>query len=374
MTDPNPKYLDLSHAIEAQIRKGKWDGQKMPGVRELAKLHGVSVVTASRALQVLKDRGLIRTVERAGNFRVAAPTADRWALVLRPTPGPWHAATLGLARCGFETLARRDPMHLEIDLFPIGPPAADADVRLMARRAKAVGVRGVFLLPSRHSEDERRRDELLLKCCRDEGLPVVLVERNLRGHNRPLAADLVALDDLDAAARCTRHLLDLGRRRVAVVAASPTSSHNDRVAGYLYALHAAGQDAPRKGVDYTPHVLRQADELPVKAAFARLADEVIDSRIDGVVCYEDYTAVGLMVELLARGKAVPKDVALVGFDDLPIGSSFSIGVTTYAFPSERVAEQAVRLMRERLTDPGRPPIKVIVPGELIVRESCGARH
>jgi LacI family transcriptional regulator len=368
------KYLEVSRAIETQIRKGKWDGQKMPGVRGLARLHGVSVVTASRALQVLKDRGLIRTVERAGNFRVAAPTADRWALVLRPTPGPWHPATLGLARCGFETLARRDPMHLEHDLFPIGPTSTEPDVRLMTLRAKAAGVRGVFLLPSRHSADEMRRDELLLACCRQEELPVVLIERNLRGHNRPLAADLVATDDLDGAARCTRHLLAAGRKKVAVVVASPTSSHNDRVAGYLYALHAAAHDTPRRGVEYSPTVLRQEDELPVKAAFARLADQVIDRKIDGVLCYEDYTAIGLIMELLARGKAVPKDVALVGFDDLPIGSSFSIGVTSYAFPSERVAEQAVRLMRERLADPGRPPTKVVVPGELIVRESCGANR
>src|SRR5947199_8512677 len=109
MTDANPKYLDLSRAIEALIRKGKWDGQKMPGVRELAKLHGVSVVTASRALQVPKDRGLIRTVERAGNFRVAAPTADRCAGVLRPRPGPWPAATVPRSRCACAALRPRRP-------------------------------------------------------------------------------------------------------------------------------------------------------------------------------------------------------------------------------------------------------------------------
>src|SRR5947209_5856832 len=109
-------------------------------------------------------------------------------------------------------------MHLEHDLFPLAPASTEADVRGMARKAKAAGVRGVFLLPSRHSEDELKRDELVLRCCREEGLPVVLVERNLRGHNRPLAADVVATDDLDGAARCTRHLLDAGRKRVAVVA------------------------------------------------------------------------------------------------------------------------------------------------------------
>jgi LacI family transcriptional regulator len=362
-----PKYLEVSQAIEGLIQKGRWDGGKMPSVRGIAQQHHVSVVTASRALQVLRDKGLIQTIERSGCFRVPPPTADRWALVLRLTPGPWQNATLSLTRLGFEALARRDPMHLEQNLFPLSAEAPDGDIRGMVRQAKELGVGGVFLLPSRYSDDEMRTDERLLGCCREEGLPVVLLERNLRGHNRPLEADLVAVDDLDGAARCTRHLLDIGRKRVAFVVASPTSSHNDRVAGYLYTLHAAG----RKAADFSPIVLHQSTDLPTREAYARLATEVRKRGIDGVVCYQDYTAIGLIVELLARGLAVPKDVAVVGFDDLPIGNLFSLGVTTYAYPSEGIAEQAVRLMRERQKDPARPPIKVVVPGRLIVRESTG---
>ncbi|HJZ60423.1 MAG TPA: GntR family transcriptional regulator [Gemmataceae bacterium] len=367
----SPKYLEVSTAIEAQIRKGRWDGGKMPSVREVAEQHRVSVVTASRALQVLRDKGLIQTVERSGCYRVPSPTADRWALALRITPGEWQKATVNISRLGFETLARRDPMHLETELFPLGPGMADRDVLPMARQAKELGVRGVFLLPSRHSDEEMRLDERLLGCCGEVGLPVVLLERNLRGHNRPLATDLVAVDDLDGAARCTCHLLEIGRKRVAIIVASPTSSHNDRVAGYLYALHAAARDTARKGVEHRPMVLHQSDDLPSKEVYAALADQIRKLKIDGVVCYQDYTAIGLIMELLTRGLSVPKDVAVVGFDDLPIGNLFTIGVTTYAYPSEGIAEQAVRLMRERLNDPTRPPIKVVVPGKLIVRESTG---
>jgi LacI family transcriptional regulator len=366
-----PKYLEVAAAIEAQVQAGKWDGGKMPSVRGVASRHGVSVVTASRALQVLRDKGLVQTIERSGCYRVPPPEADRWALALRLTPGPWQPATLSLARVGFEALARREPMHLEADPFPLGPDAAPADAARLARRAKERGVRGVFLLPSRWSEAEMRTDERLLAACEAEGLPVVLLERNLRGNGRPLDRDLVAVDDLDGAARCTRHLLDRGRKRVAIVVASPTSSHNDRVAGYLHALHAAGPPAAGRKAEFRPVVLHQCDDLPSRDAYARLADQVRKAEVDGVVCYQDYTAIGLIMELLTRGVSVPDDVAVVGFDDLPIGNLFTIGVTTYAYPSEGMAEQAVRLMRERLKTPGRPPIKVVVPGHLIVRESSG---
>lgn len=363
VTTSTPKYLDVAEALEAEVQTGRWDGGRMPSVRWVARNYRVSAVTASRALQVLRDKGLVRTVERSGCFRVAAASADRWALVLRTTHGPWQAGTRTLARAGFEALARRRPMHLEDEPFALAPGMTAAAVAPLARAAKDRGVKGVFLLPSRISAAETAADEAVLAACRAEGLAVVLLERNLRGEGRPLAADLVAVDDVDGAARATRHLLELGRTRVGVVVASPTSSHHDRVAGYLVALHAAGPN-------FAPVVIRQPDGLEQDEAAARLADEVTARGLDGVVCYADYAATGLIGELAARGLAVPRDVAVVGFDDLPAGPG-AVAVTTYAYPAEAVAEQAVRLMAERLADPVRPAVKVLVPGRLVVRESTG---
>src|SRR4029077_16827771 len=117
---------------------------------------------------------------------------------------PWQKATLSMTRVGFDSLARREPMHLEPDLFPLTPDMHDRDIQPLVRQAKDLGVRGAFLLPSRHSEEEMQIDERFLACCDAERLPVVLLERNLRGHNRPIDRDLVAVDDLDGAPRCTR--------------------------------------------------------------------------------------------------------------------------------------------------------------------------
>jgi LacI family transcriptional regulator len=363
----SPKYIEVANTLEAQIREGRWDGGKLPSVRGIAGLHKVSVVTASRALQVLRDKGLIQTIERSGCYRMPPPSAERWALVLRLTPGPWQKATISLARVGFDALARREPMHLEADAIPFDATTTEAQLRAHVRRAKESGVRGAVFMPSRYSDEEMHADERFLSACRAESLPVVLFERNLRGHNRELEHDLVAVDDADGAARCSRHLLALGRERIGLVVASPTSSHNDKVAGYLYAVHAANAEGGRAGLK--PVVLYQSHDLPTRDAYAQLADQVRKLRLDGVVCYQDYTAMGVIIELLARGVKVPDDVAVVGADDLPVGSLFGVGITTYAYPSEGMAEQAVRLLRERLKDPARRPIKVVVPGQLIMRES-----
>lgn len=371
--DRSPKYLSLSREIQAKIHKGHWSDGKVLSARGIAGEYNVSVVTASRALQVLRDRGLIQTVERQGSYLAdAAPVADtvkRWALCFRVTPGPWQHASLWTTQSGFQQIARRQGVILDTETFEGGGTVAAPELRRRVEQAASAGVAGVFLLPSRLSAETAAEDEVILDACRAAGLPVVLIERNLRGRGRPLEYDLVATDDMDGGYLCTRHLLEQGRRRVAFVTGSPTSSHEGRIAGYLGALvHAGVADGPAP----EPFVLEQAAEVPIKVAYQQLAERILAARVDGVVCFQDYTAIGLILELLTRGVQVPQDVALTGFDDLPIGDSFALGVTTYAPPSEAIAEEALGVMRRRIETPTAPPVKLLVPGKLIVRESSGS--
>ncbi len=371
MTTSPPKYLVISQQIESLIRSGRLTDERMPSVRGIAEAHNVSVVTASRALQVLRDKGLIQTVERSGCFLVAGPSraVESWAVCLRVSPGTWQAASASVTRSGFEALARADGVTFLTDHFELRDGLGARDYRRQARAARSAGARGVFFMPSRLSDATRSQDEAFLSACREEGVAAVLIERNLRGHGRPLDWDLVATDDVGGGRACARHLLGLGRRRIACVVASPISTHDDRAAGYLHALWQAGEEA---GALLPPLVLRLPPDVPDKGAYGWLADRLREHGADGVLCYHDYTAVGLILELLRRGVAVPRDLAVVGFDDLPIGSTFSVGVTTYAFPAVEVARQALRLMRERLGRPDGPPVKVVVPGRLVVRESTAA--
>jgi LacI family transcriptional regulator len=368
-TAEQPKYLRVSRAIEERIHRGAWANGRVPSVRRVAAEHNVSVVTASRALQALRDKGLITTVDRSGCYLAdrRAPAGEKWALVQRITPGPFQKEADDVSRRGFRALAEQQALDWVGDAFVLDGDPTDRDLRRQVRRAQSAGITGVFFMPSRVSDEEMRRDEQFLAACRAGGLPVVLLERNLRGDWRPLELDLVANDDLTGGALATRHLLARGRARVGFVVASPNSSHNARVAGYLAAVTAAA----RRGAAPAPLVLWEPTDLPKKEAYSRLADRLLEARADGVVCYQDYTAIGLTLEFLARGVRVPRDVAIVGFDDLPLGNQFAIGITTYAFPAEEVARQALRLMRDRIADPSRPPVQVVVPGQLIVRESTG---
>ena len=359
-----PKYLDIARSIESQILGG--DGAKVPSSRQVASTYGVSVVTASRAIQVLRDKGLIRTVDRSGSFVApassAAEVAERYALVQRSTPGPWFQASLAFSHAGFAAVARQEGVRFEIDRFSFDESTRPAEFQRQARRAAEAGVSGVVFMPSRFRAEAAVQDEVFLRSCGEAGLAIVLIERNLRGVARALEYDLVAADDFDGGLRCTNHLLDQGRRRIAFVAGSPTSSHEGRQAGYLTSLLHA-----RNG--WGPLVLEPSSGLDNKKSYGELADLILDHAADGVVCYQDYTALGLILELLNRGIRVPSEVAITGFDNLPIGKAYSIGVTTYAFSAEAVAHHATRLLRARIRGDSGPPVKVLIPGELIIRES-----
>lgn len=357
-----PKYLDIARAIEGEILGG---AAKVPSSRQVASAYGVSVVTASRAIQVLKDKGLIRTLDRSGSFltpAMATESGERYALLQRSTPGPGFQASVAFMRAGFAAIRRQEGIEIDVDRFQFDEAARPADLRRQARQAAEAGVSGVIFMPSRHKADAAGQDEAFLRACRESGIAVVLIERNLRGQARPLEYDLVAADDLDGGLRCTQHLLDQGRRRIAFLMGSPTSSHEARLAGYLTALEEAG-------AGLRPLVFEQPGGVASKESYARLADHILAHAADAVVCYQDYTALGLILELLNRGVRVPADVAITGFDNLPIGKAYSIGVTTYAFSSESVARHATRLIRARRAGDTSPPVKVLIPGELIVRES-----
>jgi len=208
-------------------------------------------------------------------------------------------------------------------------------------------------------------DDAFLRSCHEAELGIAFIERDLRGFGRSLEYDLVAADDLDGGLQCTQHLLDQGCRRIAFLTGSPTSSHESRLAGYLTALH-------RSAITQAPLVLEQPQGLATKESYSELARQLISHSVDSVVCYQDYTALGLILELLNQGIRVPADMAITGFDNLAIGKAYSIGITTYAFSAEAVARQPIGRLRDRLRDPSRPPVKVLIPRDLIIRESSQA--
>ena len=194
----------------------------------------------------------------------------------------------------------------------------------------------------------------------DVGAPVVLINRVIAG----LACDTVASDNQTGAATAARHLLDLGHRRIAVVAGPETvSTSREREIGFARTLRAGGLDHADENIvrgDFTHRAGRDA--------LARLLERP-EGPPTAVLCVNDVIAFGVLDEARERGLAVPGDVAVVGYDGTAQSAWPAFCLTTVRQPMAQMAALGVERLLERLADPGLPPRHERLAGELIVRGS-----
>lgn len=202
---------------------------------------------------------------------------------------------------------------------------------------------------------------------RADDTPLVLLgERSYEG-----LADHVVIDDAAAARAATEHLLGLGRRRIAAIGeqrqVSETTAHR-RLAGYTAALAAAGRPVE-------PGLVMAADSDRRRAGAAAMSALLdLDEPPDAVFCFSDLLALGATRALLERGRRVPEDVAVVGFDDIEDGRFSTPTLTTISPDKAQIAALAVGLLLARIGGDGQAPARRLLAGhQLVVRESTAGR-
>lgn len=193
--------------------------------------------------------------------------------------------------------------------------------------------------------------------------PIVMIgERIFEG-----PVDNVTMSNHEAARAATRHLLDLGRRRIAAIGAQPDAGDGTgvlRLAGYEAALREAG--------------IEPAGELIMPASLWHRAEGAEAMRqllaagvpVDGVFCFNDNLAIGAMHVLLRRGVRIPDDVAIIGFDDIE-EAQFSMPPLSSIEPGRnQIARTAVELLTEQVgAAAGRVHRQVVADFAIRVRES-----
>jgi LacI family transcriptional regulator len=194
---------------------------------------------------------------------------------------------------------------------------------------------------------------------RDLGVPVVLCGRNI---DPPINA-WVGSDNVSVGQRATRHLIEAGRRRIAHVYGPPNSTSNLRIAGYRQALEAASlpvRDSYIRGGSENDPVAEQA----MRELLA------LDEPPDAIFCYNDAVAAACMRVIMAAGLTMPDDIALIGVGNIRFSDVMRSPLTTIDQCSARIGEVAATNLLSYI-DTGREPGLIYIPGDLIVRESCG---
>lgn len=170
---------------------------------------------------------------------------------------------------------------------------------------------------------------------------------------------IASVDQVAGAAAATRHLLSLGHETVFHLAGpSDWKEADERIEGWRSALEAAGAPIPAllRG-DWTP---RSGYEL---------GDRVLGMRgISAVLVANDQMALGLLRRLHEAGREVPRDISLVGFDDIPEAAYFTPPLTTVRQDFTELGRRCLQILLGRIEGESSPA-RVVVPPELVLRSS-----
>ncbi|SHE76077.1 LacI family DNA-binding transcriptional regulator [Streptoalloteichus hindustanus] len=337
----------------------------MAGLAEIARAAGVSVSTVSRVLN-----------RRAG---VNDETRQRVLTVLAEMP--YTPRGLGaLQRTGVIGLLVPELSN------PVFPAFAEA----LETRASRLGY--ASLLCNTRSASMREEEYVRMLLARGvEGMVFVSPEiantggEDVHGYYAKLLSDGVrmvfvnggapaldvpdiAVDEQLAGYLATRHLIELGHTRVGFVS-GPARSLPSRLkrAGWAAALEEAGVRVDPAWVAHAPFGAEGGAE-----AAARLLDAP-RARPTAVICSSDHMALGVLREAHRRGVSVPRDLSVVGFDDIPVASYCAPALTTLAQPIDEMARAALDELSLRLDPDGRDAptgnySRVFRP-RLVVRES-----
>lgn len=195
-------------------------------------------------------------------------------------------------------------------------------------------------------------------------LPVVMIA----GPREIDHLDHIVVANADGERELARHLIeDHGLRRLAFVGGEPESPDAEaRFHGFRQACREAGLPVPDEP-DLRAEMMTQAEG-------ARAAEALLDrpgERPQGVLFANDQMAVGALRALERRGVRVPEDIAVTGFDGIPLSRIVRPPLTTVRQPIRRLGEQAVELLVQRLGNSGAEPVSLTLPVSLIRRASCG---
>lgn len=311
-------------------------------------LHGTANVRDDLRERVLAAAGTLAYAPNAHAQALARASSQSIGVICHDVSDPYFAA---ISRGVMRVAAEHDLLVMLASTFRDPAKEVAYAAALRAQRARAIVLIGSGF---EDREWERAMDAELAPYRRTGGR-VAVVSRH-----RSLRVDAVLPENRTGAAALARALVDLGHRDFAVLTGPRSlTTVADRLAGFRDALAEAGVDLPPDRV--------------VEAAFTRdgghaAATEMIRRglRPTCVFAVTDVMAIGALAAFREHGVAVPGDVSLAGFDDIPIVADLTPALSTVALPLEAMGERVTHLV---LDEPRRRSRIERFAGEVVLRES-----
>jgi GntR family transcriptional regulator of arabinose operon len=355
-----PMHRVIYDALLAEIQQGQYrSGDRLPSETELCKRFQSSRITVAKAINSLQHDGLVVRKAGSGSYvQLNAPVTSYQFGLLIPELG---STEIFEPICQGIMQSPQAKSHSLIWGYTSHKTCSKEEAALaLCRQFIEQKVSGVFFAPLEFVDQTDSINHQLVAELRQAGIPIVLLDRCYYTYPMRSNLDRVGIDNHRASFVVTQHLWNQGARRIVFVARRRSASTMvDRVSGYQFALGECGSRFPAKtllGNVEDPEFVRD------------LVEEV---EPDAVVCGNDLTAAHLMRGLIGLGVRVPEQIRLVSFDDVSYAKFLPVPLTTIHQNCRQIGESAMELMLDRIQHPHRPGLDLLVPFELVVRESCG---
>ncbi len=330
------------------------------GLREVASAANVSVATASRVLSgnTRVDRDIQKLVlEQAKKLGIDPAQRNKtktlaFLLSNRAMLHAFHSRILS----GAEAHCTANGWDMVFLSFNYSPHVAWNELHLPRVLQRHDVIRAVILAGT--------NSENLIKLLVHKGIAFVVLGNNVVGKQQDLKnSDVVFADDIHGGQDATRYLMDLGHRDIWFVGNTRLPWFARCFEGYRQAMEKAGLVARESSTESEDET--EIGYLGTKSLLAR------DEPVTAILAGNDPTAHGVYKALRDRGLKVPDDISVIGCDDT-IGTWLSPALsTTREFP-EQLGKQLVELVLKRIAEPDQGPQCVMIPTEIIKRDSCAA--
>jgi GntR family transcriptional regulator of arabinose operon len=335
-------------------------GDRLPSEAILCERFQASRITVAKAIQTLQNQGLVSRRPGSGTYIQAPPVSSSLQFgLLIPELGRTEI---------FEPICQgmmSSPLGKSHSLIwgysaETGEEDRESAAEQLCQQYIAQKVAGVFFAPLEYTSSKDVANRRIIAALKQANMPVVLLDRCFETYPARSAYDLVGIDNHRAGYTLTRHLQELGARRI-LFAARPNSAStvDERIAGYFEAL----RDRP----GYAGRACRlDADDI------AEVGSWIEAEKPDAIICANDLTAASLMKTLEILGVSIPQQIRIVGVDDVNYAKFLPVPLTTIRQDCAEIGSVAMSVMLERIQRPTRPPRDILVHFDLIVRQSCGS--
>ena len=356
------KGKEIREQLVRDIMSGKYsESGRLPSEAKLVEAFGVSRMTLRGALDELRRQGLIEKRNGSGSF-LTRRAFRRSGLIGLVIPDYGDFEFFSAVEDEIKSHAKR--LGYRVELVFTQKRSHEAIVLDMRRKVRELAVaraEGVIFRPFvPESLDAANRE--IVDTFRHAEVPVVLIDSDITRPPERSACDLVAVNNISAGRQIADHLYGRGYRRIAFLMQSrnPFANANwsNRLFGLAGELALLGCEESVRQLDFLP-----PDERAVNALMRS------QKRPDAIVCGNDEQAARLIETLVRLGRRIPKDIAVVGFDDIALARSTTPPLTTISQPVKKLAATAFKSLLARIRYPNNDPREILLDAPLVPRLS-----